>query len=137
MGYVRQRKIYRLRFEDPDMNGLIVRARSVPMGELLAIGTAAADFENGSRDPQGLGQMFEVFASALVEWNLEEPDGTPVPTTVDGLYAQDIDFLMEIIQAWIEAIQGVAGPLGQPSPSGGPSLAATIPMETKSPSRAS
>lgn len=141
MGFVRN-KIYRLVFDDPAMEGLEVRAKSVPLGTILRLThltgqeltslTAAAQTE-------AMGEMLDVFATALVSWNLEDeqPDGstTPVPATREGLETQEFDFVMEIITSWMEALMAVAVPLGKRSPNGGPSPVASLPMEILSPNR--
>lgn len=134
MGYVRN-KIYRLVFEDPDMDGLEVRAKSVPLGQMLEFTKLQGqDLENLPRDRQAetMTAMLETFAGVLVDWNLEEdtPAGrVPVPATLDGLKTLDFDFVMQIIVAWMDAIMAVAAPLGRSSRFGGPSLEASIPME--------
>jgi hypothetical protein len=150
MGYVRQRKIYKLVFEDPDMAGLEVRARSVPLGTLMRLIELAGLIDRGTAnlnpdEAKAIRELFTGFADALVSWNLEEPvidDETgeetgevcPVPATVDGLYSQDMDFALHIIEAWMDAVAGVAGPLGRRSSDGEQSLAASLPMEPPSPS---
>lgn len=152
MGYVRQAKVYKLVFDDPDMNGLVVRARSVPMNVFLSIAQAAEGVD--ITDPEAVkelatpenmgmvGTLFEAFAHALVEWNLQEQvedDGpvVDVPPTLEGIYSQDMDFILKVIEAWMTAIAGVSNPLAGSSPGGKQSLEASIPMETSSPSLAS
>jgi hypothetical protein len=125
MGY--QRKVYRLVFDDPEMDGLEVRAKSVSLGAMRKAADSDDEF-----------LMMELFAKALVSWNLED-DGEPVPATLEGLEDQDPEFVTAIITAWTGTISGVpdASPLGGGSDSGRRSLEASIPMETLSPSRAS
>src|SRR6266508_6176808 len=138
-GYVRQRKVYRLRFEDEDMAGLVVQARSAPLGQFLGL-TKLAELERGKVRPEDMEKvdgLFRGFAACLVDWNLESEDGTPVPATLEGLYTQDIDFILQIIFAWIEGIAGVQVPLGQPSSDGGKSLEGSMPMATLSPNHQS
>ncbi len=141
MGYVRVKKIYKLVFEDPEMDGLVVRAKSVPVGQFVELARLAEldkkDTYSGE-DLEQIDRLFRGFASALVSWNLEDDneDGAtvPVPASVDGLYAQDLEFVMAIIAAWMQAMGGVTGPKEQRSNAGELSLAASIPMEPLSPS---
>lgn len=128
MAYVRERRVYRLAFADDDMNGLEVRARSVPLGQffhlakLLSKGLTLGDVDQVS-------ELFSGFADALVDWNLENEDG-PVPATLDGLYAQDIDFVLPVIEAWIDAVGG--GPNPNPRRPGGATdgrMEASLPVE--------
>ncbi len=136
MGYVRQRKVYRLRFDDEDMNGLEVRAKSVPLGAFLDL-VKLMDIETRNVSPEDaekIDKLFEGFAGALIEWNLEEPEGVPVPATFEGLKSQDIDFSMQILRAWIAALTQVPVFLGNGSSGGEKSLELSMPMEPRSPS---
>jgi hypothetical protein len=146
-GFVRERKVYKLTFRDHELEGLVVRARSVPLGvflDLMELASSAGldtiEELDWSNLPEGaadaIRRLLEEFGRALVEWNLEDENG-PVPATFEGLAGQDLDLAMEIIEAWMTAIAGVAGPLGQSSPDGKPSLAGSLPMEPLSESPAS
>lgn len=133
MGYVRERRIFKLRFEDDDMDGLEVRATSVPLGAFLEM-VSLMDVETrglSAEDAHKIDRLFHGFAEALVSWNLEEPEGVTVPATFDGLKSQDIDFAMRILRAWIQALTSVPDPLAAASSNGGPSLERSIPMEPR------
>ena len=130
MGYVRERRIFRLKFADEDMGGLVVRASSVPLGAFLEL-VELMDVEGrgiGPDDARKVDRLFEGFARALVDWNLEEPEGTPVPATFEGLKRQDIDFAMKVLRAWVEALTSVPDFLPPGSSNGGRSLEPSIPM---------
>ena len=129
-GYVRQAKVYKLRFDDPEMNGLVVRMHGLTAGQLLETG-------RWSEDPEGVESLFRLFASKLVDWNLEEPEGVPVPTTYEAVLGQEDDLILAVIAAWQEAVAGVPAPLAKRSNGGGPSLVASLPMEPLSSSQAS
>jgi hypothetical protein len=144
VGFKAKHKTYKLIFEDEEFEGLEVLARSLPLGSFMdTIGAMPTPAE--ALDPSRLtaeqrgavGDMFAEFARALVSWNLEDDDGEPVPATLDGLQAQDIDFVMRIITAWMDALGGIPAPLAGRSTAGVPSLAGSIPMEPLSASRAS
>ncbi len=140
MGFTPKRKHYRLVFADPDMQGLVVEATSPPMGVFID-GASLADLD--SDDAQSAGRLKEVdalfshFAAALMSWNLEDEEGASIPATKAGLYTQDIDFVLAVIRAWVQVTTSVAAPLSDGSSAGGPSLVASIPMETLSTSLAS
>src|SRR5690349_8567016 len=99
MGFVRN-QIYKLSFEDPSFDGLEVRAKSVPLGQILKLTKLAGqDLKALDRDAQfeAVDEMLRMFAKALVSWNVEEqdpdnPDGPniAVPATYEGLQTQDI-----------------------------------------------
>jgi len=132
VGFIRQRRVYRLNFaDDTELAGLEVRARSVPLGEFMSIVGLADTAEPGSEEMQ---RLFSGFVAQLVSWNLEAEDGQPVPADLEGLYSQDFEFAMQLVLAWIEAIASVPGPLGAASPSGETSPAPSLPMEPLSPS---
>lgn len=108
MGYRPQRKVYKLRFEDEEYDGLEVMAKSVSLGTLLefkdlAAGAQKRNFEipEGATPEQivaaaeaaGIDStsamsafllLVEKFAGVLVSWNVEEvadgPDGEEVIT---------------------------------------------------------
>lgn len=143
MGYKREAKIYKLKFTDDDMNGLEVRARSLNLGQFMEM-LEMVTLDEGkltATDMQRIGDIFRGFASALVSWNLEDEDprgGTiPVPATLEGIYSQDMDFIMRIIAAWMEAISSVHPDLGKDLSSGSSSPVPSMPMETLSPNQSS
>ena len=133
MGYVRERRIFKLRFEDEDMEGLEVRAKSMPLGALLEM-VKLTDIETRNLSPEDahkVDRLFQGFSQALISWNLEEPEGVPVPATFEGVKSQDIDFTMKILRAWIQALTSVPDFLAAGSSNGGRSLEPSIPMETR------
>src|SRR6266511_963967 len=138
-GYQRERKVYRLRFEDEEMEGLEVRARSAPIGQFIGL-AKLANLDRGTVQPDDMDkidELFRGFADSLVEWNLQDEDGRPVPADLQGIYTQEVDFILQIIFAWIEAIAGVSGTLAAASSDGERSLEASLLMEPRSPSRPS
>lgn len=142
MGFRQKSKIYKLIFEDPELDGLVVRAKSVPIGTFLRM-QALVEMAGGKDDVTvsgvsgGLAAMGELaarFAKALVEWNLEDDEGNPVPCTRDGVLSIDIDLFLEITMQWMTAVAGVPDPLDESLTSGGTSPEESIPMEVLSPS---
>lgn len=138
MGYKVKRTIYRLVFEGK-YEGLIVSAKAPLLGFLeSAMKMSPLVGKNTTQltaeDLELVTGVFSGFAKYLVEWNVEEDDGTPIPATLEGLQGQDIGFVMEIVEAWLNAAGEVAPPLEQPSNSGSPSLVGSLPMEPLSPS---
>lgn len=149
MGYKRKRTIYRLRFEDAELEGLTVDMTGASVDEFLSItdlaGAVGVNFSTIT--PENLHEvkgamelvdgLFETFAKHLVGWNLEEEDDSPVPATIEGVRSQDPEFILELVGAWLEAIGGVSDPKEPRSTSGAPSLVASLPMEPLSPSPSS
>jgi hypothetical protein len=156
MGYTPKRKRYNLRFEDPDHEGLKVSMTGQNLGEILdagVIGGVMAEGEKLKREAEAavtheqqlaiiekaralsevIDKFYRDFASHLIEWNVEDPPGTPVPPTFEGVKTQEIGFISDILASWRTAVQGVRPDLSQPSSSGQPALEASLPMEPSSP----
>lgn len=140
MGFTPKSTEYKLVFADPDMAGLEVITTSPSMGVFIDL-TALASLDPA--DPEALSRLSEVdkmfshFAESLISWNLEDKHKNPIPPTKEGLYTQKLDFILVVIQAWVQATASVSAPLSKGSSVGGPSPVASIPMETLSPSLAS
>lgn len=133
MGFKRSAKIYKLVFDDPELEGLEVRARSLSIGEMRRLSANQQDADDNT-----VTEMLAAFVKALVDWNLEDEDGNPVPHTVAALEEfPDNDFVLGMINTWIDAVIGVDAELGKDSPSGEPFPEGSIPMEPLSPSLAS
>lgn len=129
MGYVPKKKIYRLLFEDPEMEGLEVRMHGLNTGQWLDLVTKKEAVEEDAEDEAAVVELFQLMADRMASWNVTEEDGTPVPPTLHGIRQQDLAFNMAIVDAWQAVIAGVPAPLDSASPDGGPSLEASIPME--------
>lgn len=131
MGFVPQRKQFRLKFQDDDLAGLEVTVGSASIGTLMGLsGISTADPAGASA---GLEKSIQVLADSLISWNIEGDDGTPVPATVDGLKQQEMSLVMSIISAWTEAVSGVSPPLPGGSNSGETFREVELPMVELSP----
>lgn len=142
MGYRKQKTILNLKFEEhPELE---VRLRAFKVDELLKLTTTAQTMmgPDGKVNVSAVGTedlelLFGKFADALLSWNLEEDvsqtedveDWQPVPTTLDGVKSQEIDFVMELIDVWMTAVAGVEAPLPEGSNSGETSRELSLPME--------
>lgn len=112
MGYRREPRRIRLVFDDPEMDGLEVVTRSVPLGTFMAMLDSSSDNAKAS-------QLINDFAEhALVEWNLVNEAGEPVPATLTGMKTQEIDFVMQIVRTWLEAVGTASDPLALASSNG-------------------
>ncbi len=80
-------------------------------------------------------RQLEEFGDALIEWNLEDETGQPIPCNRAGLFSIDNDLALTLAREWMDRLGGKvdeSGPLPQSSPSGEPSLVASVPMEALS-----
>lgn len=127
MGYKPKRKIYTLAFEGEEYEGLEVRIRGLNTGQVMDIDAARGDGGDGA-----IVTMLKLMADQLVEWNVEDDYGQPVPTTFEGVRSLDIDFNWAVIDAWQNAAAGVNTPLESGSTDGEPALVASIPMDALS-----
>lgn len=137
MGYKSTRKQYKLKFIDPEMEGLEVITHGTDFNAFMDMASLA---EGGAVDaskftPSDIERMYTNFAKSLISWNLEDEDSNPIPCTKAGLYSQDIDFVVAVMRAWSEAVATVSTPLQKPSSSGAPALEGSLPMETSSSSQ--
>lgn len=138
-GFVVPRDIYKLEFDGPKYAGIVVRVRAASYGTLLHVDDLFQPQENPDYKEvrRRLDELHGLFVEHLVDWNLLEEDGTPVPPTVDGLRSQQGPFTNAIITAWRSTPIEVPAPLGQPSSAGEQSEELQIPMEPQSVSLAS
>jgi len=131
-----RRPLLTLRFTDPQFEGLQVKCRRISCEEMFAFSEASS-----AAGGEGTRAMLEPLADLLVgtsatrptavilEWNLLDYLGNPVPYTTAGLLGQDLPLLLAIAAALTEAAAGVPAPL-PPTSGGGPPLeVASIPME--------
>lgn len=131
MGYKRPAKTFHLKFTG-ELEGLEVHVKSITLGEMFELDGLLAGNDK-TPTAEEVSAVFKSFAKALMSWNLEDDNDQPVPATLEGIYTQDMEFIMEIIAAWMEAVTGVDGDLGKGSIVGGQSLEElTLPMETLS-----
>lgn len=127
MGYKRER-VYRLVFDDPELNGLEVKTRSMPIKRFLDL-MALAETQTEKSSKESFEESIQLLAEVLISWNLEDSDGRPVEATLDGLYTLDFELVAQLLQAWQQSIATVTAPLAQKSSDGERSLEDSIPME--------
>lgn len=129
MGFKAPGTILKLRYEEEDMNGLVVRARTMPIKRYLELMRLKAQVVDEDAALDEFERLFTEFAKCLIEWNLEDEDGQPVPTTSEGVLDQDPRFMLRVITPWLEAIGTVPAPLKPSSDSGPQYPEVSMPME--------
>lgn len=135
MGYKAKLKTYLVQFQEGhEYHGAEARLRGITYAEWEQM----TGMDGGDGDNNGA-KSVQRFVEHLVSWNLEDENGRPLPTTMDAVRALDKDLMAALNNAWIQTLIGVhdADPLPESSPSGGPSLVESVPMEALSPSLAS
>ena len=131
MGYTAKIKTYLVRFDEGhEFHGAEARLKGMPYGEW----EVASGIDGGDGDSEP-GAAVKRFADHLIEWNLtSEETGEPLPPTMESIKQIDKDLVAALNNAWIDTLIGVheSDPLPESSPSGGPSLVESVPMEALS-----
>jgi hypothetical protein len=122
---------------DEDLDGVVVKVRPPTVLEALE-NIDIGWLRDGSLPPvehaKRLADLYAVFASRLVEWNLEDA-GQPIPATLDGLHQIPHDVGGRILGSWLYETSTVPAPLPQDSPTGSDSVdESEIPMTAAAPS---
>jgi len=96
-------------FAGTDYDGAEIWVRlNVSFAHFIALRAAAEGDDQAS--------MADLFGNeALMEWNLEDASGEPIPATGDGMLQIPLSLAMLIVQHWIEAVAGVSAPLSPQS----------------------
>ncbi len=128
MGFRKPQTLYRLKFTDDDMAGLVITTRAPSIDELLKVAPLAGVIDQRTPDLNVLQPLLAMFTGLLVSWNLEEDDDSPVPMTAEALAGLELGFLMKVLNAWAEAVTAVAPPLPAGSANGLPAGLPPIPM---------
>lgn len=140
-GFAVPRTVFGLTFADEQYAGLVVKVRALSLQEALDgfdMQWAADNDTDFATRKAKLDELHHHLVDHLVEWNLQEEDGTPVPPTFEGLRSLEPPFTAVLVTAWLRGRTAVSAPLEQPSDGGAPSeLEASIPMENLSESLAS
>lgn len=130
----RNRRKYLLEWpEDHELHGLQVRCRAPKLGDVIMFQKLRGLPEDQRPD---LDEFFRPFADTLISWNLETEQGAPVPPTLAGMLAEDVNLMQDIVDAWMEATSGVSAPKEPRSNDGASLVEASLPMEPLSQSRA-
>jgi hypothetical protein len=119
-GYKRERRTYIMEFTDPEYEGLEIKVRSIPirnLQHLMSLDPNAADVKVRA---EAINQLMCAFAEALVSWNMTDENGEPLPTTLEYIESEDVDFIMTCIAQWMNAVSRVddASPLDENSEPG-------------------
>lgn len=108
---------------DSALEGLDVHARAPSVGALRAV-SALADITPplSGEDLEHIVAAIDVFAAALIAWNLQDGDGNPIPATRQALEEEDPEFVLEVMREWL-----LAKPPAPPEPD--PVIEMSLPMQ--------
>jgi hypothetical protein len=127
MGFRPEPTIYNIGFEGTPLDGLKIRMSCCTLGEYNFMLRAA--FIGGEPDEEGNvklepemleanDRIVDLFLNHLISWNLEDMAGQPVPTTHEGLDAQERTIIGQLISAWQTAMSSLPNRSKQPSSNG-------------------
>lgn len=137
MGYVRQSTLSLTFDESTEFDGLRVRVRRPSIRQVTDWYSLDTKDDSANLAVDKIGQAVQLLAALLVDWNLEDEQGIPVPVTAEGVWSQDAPLIGRILGEAMKASLGVSAPLADSSLSGVPFPEASIPMEASSPSQPS
>lgn len=107
MGYHYGHRTYRLTFDGTELDGLEIRARGMSIDERLRIQKAPGDQ-----------LLIDTFVDRLIEWNLEDENGDPVPVDRENAGSEYSDLVLTAALTWMREVSGVRHPLGRRSSNG-------------------
>lgn len=107
MGFTPDTPVYKLNFEDTELDGLIVRTNPCTIAEWNEMLRGQGEQKNGKEVADANDKATEKFLQYVVSWNLEIPAGTPVPITVEGFNKLGTRHGAMIITAWQRAMTEV------------------------------
>lgn len=127
-----QRGALLLKFADEQFEGLEIRMKRLPVGDLVMI-SALAELGKDIADMQDqLGTLMNSVVSNMISWNMldedfiavpialgspaKEEDGEYIPST--GMYAQDLELILSIVETWISQAAGMSKDMGKASKNG-------------------
>lgn len=130
MGFTPPPRIYNLKFADAELEGLEVKIKAMSVAQIFGI-MDLADIESqgfSADSMNDLKKVFELLEEILVAWNIETPEGEPLPTTLRGIQTLEFDFVFMLLMTAVEEIIKVSAPKEKASTDGEPSAVPQIPM---------
>jgi predicted NAD/FAD-dependent oxidoreductase len=129
-GFVPRQDTRVLEFAEGTLAGLRVEVREISTGGMLGL---MAVIEKDAT-VETIQETVRVVAGAIIGWNVQADDGTPVVPSEEALLDLPMASLTELCLAWFQSVSGTipaASPLGSRSPSTGPSAGEEpeLPME--------
>ena len=108
-GFRLPEKTARITFEGTDYDGAEIQLRlSVSFAQFIALRESAQ-----GEDQAAMARLFG--QNVLMDWNLEDADGKPIPADAEGMLAIPLELTNLIVQHWVEEVAGVPAPLSETS----------------------
>lgn len=130
-----QRGALLLKFADEQFEGLEIRMRRLPIGDLMAITTLADLGDKITEMADQLAMLMKSIQANMLSWNLLDENKEPVPIVLGvpahvdeetkewipstGMYAQDMELILSLVDTWVTQAAGISQSLGKASKNGG------------------
>ena len=137
-GFKLQPKLYELKFEDGDLDGLQCTMKGVSLGRFLELTVAAEELQTPQgRTPENIEAQFTTMAELLVSWNLEDDEDQPITPSYEALKTFDFSYVQQILRAYMDAFSSVPKDSNETSNSGETSPERSLGLVRQSQSRGS
>jgi len=104
-GFRLPEKTAKVNFEGTAYDGAEIQLRlSVTFAQFIALRESAQ-----GEDQETMARLFG--ENVLMDWNLEDAAGKPIPADADGMLAIPLELTNLVVQHWVEAVAGVPSPL--------------------------
>ena len=115
MARIKTPRIIDLSFTEGPNEGLNVRIKSIKFGKVRRM---IALMDDDEKDVEVMDEISTLLADSLISWDLQEEDGSPVPTTLEAI--DDLEFaeVIDLVNKWLDHMTGPSDELGKGSPSG-------------------
>jgi hypothetical protein len=118
MGIQIEPTVYNLEFKDvPQLVQVKVKVSCCSIGEMNTMLRAKVG-TTGEETADANDYVSELFLDHLISWNIDGPDGQPLPHTMEGLHTLEPGVVTQIVVAWQVAMIQVPTNLSTPSPNG-------------------
>lgn len=123
MGFTPKSTVFKLVFEeDTPLHGLTVRARPCTIGEWNDMLSWSDEKHSSSSEVRAANdRVASLFLEHVESWDMEIPEGEPVPLTLEGWHKIDQNLAELLISAWQFAMMSIPK-TSKSSSSGGDNL---------------
>ena len=120
-GFRLPKQTARLKFEGDFEGAEVSCTLEVPIRRAFEYGRLAKEREAGEVDIEGQETLLRDWGdNILIEWNLLDDEGAPIPATGEGMLAVTLRFALALFGAWTASLGVVPAPFAEPSPNGVP-----------------
>lgn len=108
-------RIIDISFTEGPNAGLNIRVMSIKFGKVRQL---IRLMDEDDKDVEIMDEISKTLASALVSWDLQEEDGSPIEPSLAAIDDLEFDEVIDIVNKWLDQITGPDKELGKDSNSG-------------------